>query len=404
MLKKISLSFYVSLFIIGLLVALQACDSKQNTKVKVGVLHSMTGTMSFSERDLVDVISLAIKEINRDGGLLGKEVEPVLADGASDWNIFAAEAEKLITTENVAVIFGCWTSSCRKSVKPVIEKHHHLMFYPLQYEGLELSPNIIYTGATPNQQIIPSVHWALENIGERVYLIGSDYIFPRAANMIIKDQLKSRGITPLGETYIPLGSNDVTEALREIAELEPDVVVNTINGDSNIAFFRGISTLSKVKVLSYSIGEPEVRAIGAELMVGHFAAWNYFQSIDSDENKNFIDAFKREFGAERVVNDPMEATYIGVKLWAQAVKSAGSFEPLRIRSTLAHQSLNAPHGVVSVEALSQHLWKTVRIGQVRDDGQFDIVWSSDSPIRPSPFPTYHKKQEWLKRLRELELK
>ncbi|GGI76902.1 hypothetical protein GCM10007978_13160 [Shewanella hanedai] len=192
--------FGLCLLFFGLLIALVACDTKQDTKVRIGILHSMTGTMSFSERDLVDVISLAIKEINLDGGLLGKELEPVLADGASDPNKFATEADRLIIENKVAVIFGCWTSSCRKSVKPVIERHHHLMFYPLQYEGLEMSPNIIYTGATPNQQIIPSIHWALENIGKRVYLVGSDYIFPRAANMIIKDQLKSRGITPLGET------------------------------------------------------------------------------------------------------------------------------------------------------------------------------------------------------------
>ncbi len=403
MVKRFRLFFGFLLSFVGLLVALVACDTKQDTKVKIGVLHSMTGTMSFSERDLVDVISLAIKEINFDGGLLGKEIELVLADGASDPNKFATEADRLIIENKVAVIFGCWTSSCRKSVKPVIERHHHLMFYPLQYEGLEQSPNIIYTGATPNQQIIPSIHWALENIGKRVYLVGSDYIFPRAANMIIKDQLKSRGITPLGETYLPLGSSDLTQTLKEIAELKPDLVVNTINGDSNIAFFKGMNALNKVKVLSYSIGEPEVRAIGIGLVEGHYAAWNYFQSIDSDENRRFIDAFKLEFGADRVVNDPMEATYIGVKLWAQAVRSAGTFEPLRIRSTLANQSLNAPHGVVSVEAETQHLWKTVRIGQVRGDGQFEVVWSSESPIRPSPFPTYHKKQEWLKRVRELTL-
>ena len=403
MVKRFRLFFGFLLSFVGLLVALVACDTKQDTKVKIGVLHSMTGTMSFSERDLVDVISLAIKEINFDGGLLGKEIELVLADGASDPNKFATEADRLIIENKVAVIFGCWTSSCRKSVKPVIERHHHLMFYPLQYEGLEQSPNIIYTGATPNQQIIPSIHWALENIGKRVYLVGSDYIFPRAANMIIKDQLKSRGITPLGETYLPLGSSDLTQTLKEITELKPDLVVNTINGDSNIAFFKGMNALNKVKVLSYSIGEPEVRAIGIGLVEGHYAAWNYFQSIDSDENRRFIDAFKLEFGADRVVNDPMEATYIGVKLWAQAVRSAGTFEPLRIRSTLANQSLNAPHGVVSVEAETQHLWKTVRIGQVRADGQFEVVWSSESPIRPSPFPTYHKKQEWLKRVRELTL-
>ena len=295
MIQRVHLFFCVYLLYIGGILALKACDTKKDTKVKIGILHSMNGTMSFSERDLVDVISLAIREINSEGGLLGKKLQPVLADGASNWDQFAIEAENLIIKEQVAVIFGCWTSSCRKSVKPVIEKHHHLMFYPLQYEGLELSPNIIYTGATPNQQIIPSIHWALENIGKRIYLVGSDYIFPRTANMLIKDQLKSRGITPLGEAYLPLSSSNFAEILKEIAKLKPDLVVNTINGDSNVHFFKGISALNGIKVLSYSIGEPEVREIGINLMQGHYAAWNYFQSIESEENKRFVDAFKHTY-------------------------------------------------------------------------------------------------------------
>lgn len=388
--------------ILVFILSINACEPQDKSEIKIGILHSMTGTMAFSERDLVDVLTFAIEEINASGGVLGRPLRPLVADGASNWDQFATEAERLITQERVAVIFGCWTSSCRKAIKPVIEEHQHLLFYPVQYEGLEQSPDIIYTGATPNQQIIPSIHWALENIGERVFLVGSDYIFPRAANMLIKDQLASRGITPLAEEYLPLGSPEVDLIIAEIRRLKPDLIINTINGDSNVAFFQALSELdSEVKVMSYSIGEPEVKAIGAQLMQGHYAAWNYFQSIDSEENKRFVNAFKQRFGVDRVVNDPMEASYIGIKLWVQAVMTSASLEPERVKHALNNQSVNAPQGVVSIEGKSHHLWKTVRIGRVRSDGQFDIVWASDAPIRPAPFPTYHSRQVWQQRLQEL---
>ncbi|RTR40177.1 ABC transporter substrate-binding protein [Shewanella canadensis] len=385
-----------------LAVGIVACDTKDDATIKVGILHSMSGTMAFSERDLVDVLIMAIEEINASGGVLGRQLEPVLADGASNWWQFSKEAERLIVQERVAVLFGCWTSSSRIAVKPIVERYEHLLFYPLQYEGLEQSPNIIYTGATPNQQIIPGVHWALENIGQSVYLLGSDYIFPRAANMLIKDQLKNRGIEPLGEMYLPLGSSDISRAIEDIRRLKPDLVFNTINGDSNIAFFNGLSGLQETKVVSFSIAEPEVLAIGIDQMLGHYAVWNYFQSIDSPENRQFVSAFKARFGKERVVNDPMEATYIGIKLWVQGVAAAGTFDPLRVKHALGYQSLNAPQGIVSVDMGSQHLWKTVRIGRVQSDGQFEIVWRSDSPIRPTPFPKYHSRSIWLQRLQELK--
>ena len=388
------------LLLTGVLIA---CDHESNTPIKVGVLHSLTGTMAFSERGLVDAATLAIEQINAAGGLLGRPLQPVVVDGASNWGRFALEAERLINNIKVPVIFGCWTSACRKAVKPVVEEYNHLLFYPVQYEGLEQSPNIIYTGASPNQQIIPSVHWALENIGKRVLLVGSDYIFPRTANMMIKDLLKVNQIKPLGEYYLPLGTTDVTTVINEINRLKPDLILNTINGDTNIAFFKGLQKLDKTVVLSYSIAEPEVQHIGKELMTGHYAAWNYFQSIESAENKKFVNAFRQRFGQDRLISDPMEATYIGILLWAQAVTIANTVDPNAVRIKLNRQSLAAPGGIVVIDSSSQHLWKTVRIGRINTEGQFDIVWSSENPVRPYPFPSYHSKGDWLKRLETLRL-
>jgi urea transport system substrate-binding protein len=382
--------------------ALIACEHKNNTPIKIGVLHSQTGAMAFNERNLVDAVMLAAEQINAAGGVLGRPLQLIVVDGASDWDRFAAEAERLIEKDKVAVIFACWTSSCRKAVKPVVEKHRHLFFYPLQYEGLEQSPNIVYTGAAPNQQIIPSVHWALENIGKRVYLVGSDYVFPHTANMIIKDLLKNYHLEVLGEFYLPLASMDIAPVMAEIDKLKPDLIINTINGDSNIAFFKALQSVSKTTVLSYSIAEPEVKLIGVELMAGHYAAWNYFQSIPSKENIEFVSVFKQRFGEERVISDPMVAAYTGVYLWAQAVEAAASFDPENVRTVLGHQSLKAPEGIVSIDAVNQHLWKTVRIGRVRKDGQFDIVWSSGAPVRPMPFPSYLSKNEWLQRVDALK--
>ena len=381
---------------------LGGCDYQQKAPIKVGVLHSLTGTMAISETALVDASLMAIEELNKRGGVLGRMLQPIVVDGTSNWDQFALEAEDLITQHQVSVIFGCWTSACRKAVKPVVEKYQHLLFYPLQYEGLEASPNIVYTGAAPNQQIIPSVHWALENVGKKIYLVGSDYVFPRTANMIIKDLLQNRGISVLGETYLPLGSEDVTELIENIKLQKPNLIINTINGVSNVAFFKNLPKDLNIKVMSYSIAETETLSIGAELLQGHYAAWNYFQSINTSENLEFVENFKTKFGQHRVISDPMEAAYTGVHLWAQAAQTAGSHAPLSVRSALGYQSMKAPHGVVSIDKKSQHLWKTVRIGEIMADGQFEVVWSSDTSVRPAPFPSTHSQQEWLKRLEAIE--
>jgi urea transport system substrate-binding protein len=290
--------------------ALAACLRPAEAPIRVGILHSMTGTLAISARPVVDATLLAIEEINAQGGLLGRRLEPVIADGTSDSGNFAAEAERLITEERVSVVFGCWTSSSRKAAGPVFEKHHHLLFYPVQYEGLEQSPNIVYTGATPNQQVMPAVSYALANFGPRVFLVGSDYVFPRTANEIIRDQVAALGGEVVGELYLSLGGKNVAPMIEAIVEAKPEVILNTINGDSNVAFFRALReagfTPDRLPVISFSISETELPELGAEAMAGNYAAWNYFQSVDTPENNAFLEKFRARFGADRVVSDPLE--------------------------------------------------------------------------------------------------
>ncbi|MFA6162404.1 MAG: ABC transporter substrate-binding protein [Methylobacter sp.] len=374
--------------------------------IRIGVLHSLTGTMAVSETPLVDAVRLAVEEVNAQGGLLGRPVEMVVADGKSDPTVFAAEAERLIVKERISVLFGCWTSACRKAVKAVVEKHHHLLFYPLQYEGMEQSPNIIYTGAAPNQQIIPAVNWAMEKLGKRVYLVGSDYVFPRMANVIIKDLLNAQGAVLAGERYRPLGDQVMDELVADIVKQQPDVVLNTLNGDSNIAFFRALEksdvTPDKIPVLSFSIAEVELAAKDGSMMAGHYAAWNYFQSIPSSQNQAFIQRFRSRFGQQTVIDDPMEASYIGLKLWVQAVREAGSAEPVRVQRTILRQTLLAPEGLVAIDPDNRHLWKTPRVGKARHDGQFDIVYDAGRPLEPVPFPSYRFRDEWVRLLQSAE--
>ncbi|MBO2446128.1 urea ABC transporter substrate-binding protein [Actinomadura barringtoniae] len=376
-----------------------ADDSPETSgEIRVGILHSLTGTMALSEKSAVDAELMAIEEINAKGGLLGKRLRPVIADGRSDWPTFAGQAERLITREKVSVIFGCWTSASRKSVVPVVERHDHLLFYPLQYEGLERSPNVVYTGATPNQQIIPAVRWFLENRGKRVFLVGSDYVFPRAANAIIKDQVRLLGGKVVGEGYIPLGSKNVKGVVRRIIKAKPKVILNTINGDSNIPFFVALQKAHvdprKTPTVSFSIAEEELRSLDVSAMAGNYAVWNYFQSIGTSQNRDFVARFKRRFGAQRVTDDPIEAAYTAVNLWARAVKSAGSADVRKVRAAVRRQEFDAPEGRVWVDQLNQHLWKLSRIGKIQPDGQFRIEWVSDTLIHPVPYPPTRRIEDW----------
>jgi urea transport system substrate-binding protein len=374
--------------------------------IKVGVLHSLTGTMAVSERTVVDATLFAIGELNREGGVLGRHVEPIVIDGRSDPAYFAERAEQLVGRDKVSAIFGCWTSSCRRTVKPVVERLHGVLFYPVQYEGLERSPNIVYTGAAPNQQIIPATTWSMENLGRRIYLVGSDYVFPRTANAIIRTQVGALRGEIVGEGYQPLGGQDFAAIIADIKAVHPDVIFNTINGDSNIAFYRQLRaagvTSDDIPVMSFSLAESEARAIGIDLVVGDYASRNYFQSVDTEENKRFLADFRAEYGESYVTTAPMEAAYFGVRLWARSVEEAGSPDYADYHPALQGLSMSAPSGIVYIEPANQHTWRTVLIGRMGTSGNFDIVWSSGRPVRPSPFPGFRSEPEWLKFLDDLK--
>lgn len=377
----------------------QNSEQNETDVVKVGILHSLSGTMAISEVSLKDAELMAIEEINKSGGLLGKKIEPVIEDGASDWPTFAEKAKKLLQQDKVATIFGGWTSASRKAMLPVVEQNKGLLWYPVQYEGMESSPNIFYTGATTNQQIVPAVSWLLNNKGKKFFLIGSDYVFPRTANSIIKAQLKAEGGEVVVEEYTPLGHTDYSTVINKMKKVKPDVVFNTLNGDSNVAFFKQLKdagiTSKDVTVMSVSIAEEEIRGIGGEVLAGHLAVWNYFQTTDTPENKAFVEKYKEAYGEERVTDDPIEAAYIAVHLWAEAVKKAGSFEVEKVKEAAKGIEYKAPGGTVKIEGENQHLWKTVRIGEIQPDGQFKEIWNSGEPVKPDP---YLKSYSWAEKL------
>ena len=374
--------------------------------IRIGILQSLTGTMGHSGTSVADATLLAVEELNRSGGVLGRPVEAVVADGRSDPARFASEARRLIEEEKVCTVFGCWTSASRKTVVPVFEELDHLLVYPVQYEGIEESPNVIYTGAAPNQQIIPAVKWAyaFEN-KRRFFLVGSDYVFPRVAHAIIKDQLKELGAELVGEAFLPLGSSDVQPIIEQIIAAKPDVILNSINGDSNRAFFselRAAGILPETTpTISFSVEEEELRQLDASAMAGDYAAWNYFQSIDSEENEQFVASFRKKYGPQRVVTDPMESAYFGVKLWAQAVAETGTTDVRKIRRAMLNQRMNSPGGEVRIDPATQHTFKTPRIGQVLSNGQFEVVWTAAKPEPPSPYPSSRTAEEWRAFLHDL---
>ena len=374
--------------------------------IKVGVLHAMTGTMAFSERSLVQATRMAIDEINAAGGVLGRPIEAIVADGASDPLVFAREAERLISEEQVSTIFGCWTSACRRTLRPVIERLDHLLFYPLQYEGLEVSPNIVHLGATPNQQIIPALKWAFGSHKKRIYLVGSDYVFPRVAHRIIRDFVKKWRGEIVGEDYVLLlGQHEVAHIVEDILATRPDVILNTINGGANLTFFKALRdagiTPDEIPTISFSVTESELKNMGATLLAGDYASWSYFQSIQNEENRSFVSNYKKRLGQDGVLGDPMEAAYAGVHLWARAVEAAGSSDVADIRAEVGNIGFKGPGGMTYIEGADLHVWKKTRIGRILGDGQFEIVWESDNPVRPEPYPPYRSRDEWDAFLRSL---
>lgn len=357
--------------------------------IRIGLLHSLSGTLALSEVPVRNAALLAIDEINARGGVLGRKVEWVVADGESDPAVFAREAQRLIDEEGVVALFGCWSSASRKAVLPVVEAANSLLWYPVQYEGLEQSPHIFYLGATTNQQIIPAVEYLTAQGKRRFFLLGSDYIFPQTANAIVRAQLADLGGTVVGELYVALGAREFADVIATIEASGADVVLNTLNGDSNVAFFQQLEAAgldaAQLPTLSVSIAEPEVRAIGPERMVGHLTAWNYFQSIETEANRAFVAAYRARYGERQVLSDPMEAMYTGIYLWAAAVERAGTVDTAAVRAAAQGLAFNAPGGPIMLDGTTQHLVKTARIGRFAANGQIEEIWRSTAPIIPDPF-------------------
>ena len=355
--------------------------------VRVGILHSLSGTMAISETPLRDAELMAISEINHAGGILGYQIEPVIEDGGSHPACFARRAKRLIQQDQVVAIFGCWTSESRLAVKPVVEAFNAQLWYPVQYEGLENSPNIFHTGACANQQVEPAVRWLLQNVGTRFYLLGSDYTFPHTVNKLVKTQLNAQGGRVVGEGYIPLGMHNFEAILNRIEQAQPEVIFNTLNGDSNIAFYRqfkqaGLSA-DEIPILATSVSETELQAIG-DAAVGHLSCWSYFQSLDTPKNHQFVENFQALYGSDRVTSDPIEAAYTQVYLWKQAVELAQSFDVDRVRVAAYGLSFAAPGGFVCIKP-NHHVSKTCRIGQAMENGQFNILYSTPNRIKPLPW-------------------
>jgi urea transport system substrate-binding protein len=356
--------------------------------VKLGFLNSTSGVMAISEQTVRDSLMLAAGEINAAGGIMGKQIKFIEEDGQSEPTIFAEKIKKLLTQDKVAAVFGGWTSASRKAMLPVVEGANGLLFYPVQYEGLEASKNIYYTGATTNQQIIPAMDFLKSKGVKTLFLAGSDYVFPRTANKIIKQYAKQLGIEIVGEEYVPLSSDDWTTQVAKIAAAKPDFVFNTINGSSNVGFIKAYAEAglgaTKSPIISVSIAEEEAPSMGVNL-TGQYAAWNYFQSVKSPENDKFIKAFQTKYGANRPTSDPMEAAYTSLYLYKNMVEKAKSFCVDAVNAASGGVTFDAPEGKVTVNGENHHIAKTGLIGQINASNQFDIVWKSDGPIEPDPF-------------------
>jgi urea transport system substrate-binding protein len=380
---------------------------KEQEIVKVGILHSLSGTMAISEVSLKDVVTMAVEELNAKGGVNGKKIETVVVDPASDWDLFAEKAKQLVGVDKVAVTFGCWTSVSRKSVLPVFEGADALLFYPVQYEGEECSKSVFYTGATPNQQLIPAAEYLMSKDGgeyKKFYLLGTDYVFPRTANKILRAFLLAKGVPAanIEEEYTPFHHQDyqtIVGKIKKFAAGGKAAVLSTINGDSNVPFYKEFAnqglTSAMCPIMAFSVAEDELRAMDTKYLVGHLAAWNYYQSVKVPSNQTFVKAFKAfakknnlPGGDKRVTDDPMEAAYISVNIWALAAAKAGSFDVDKVRKAAYGMTFQAPGGMVKMDERNHHLHKPVLIGEIKKDGQFKVVWRSKGLVAPEPWSIY----------------
>jgi urea transport system substrate-binding protein len=385
----------------GLAVGWSAAAMAEDT-IKIGVLHSLSGTMAISETTLKDTVLMMVDDLNKKGGLLGKKVEAVVVDPASNWPLFAEKARELLVKDKVAVVFGCWTSVSRKSVLPVFEELNGLLFYPVQYEGEESSNDVFYTGAAPNQQAIPAVDYLMSKDGgevKRWVLAGTDYVYPRTTNKILEAYLKSKGVAPadIMINYTPFGQSDWQTIVADIKKFgsagKKTAVVSTINGDANVPFYKELANAgvkaSDIPVVAFSVGEEELAGIDTKNLVGHLAAWNYFESVKNPTNTAFIKQWHDYIkNPKRVTNDPMEATYIGFKMWTQAVLQAGTTEVNAVRQAMYGQKVMAPSGFEVVMNTNHHLSKPVMIGEIQPDAQFEIVWQTKNTIKADAWSPY----------------
>ena len=361
-----------------------ASNSLAAETIKVGVLHSLSGTMAISETTLKDTMLMLIDQQNAKGGLLGQQIEPVVVDPASDWPLFAEKTRELLTVQDVDVIFGAWTSVSRKSALPVLEELNGLMFYPVQYEGEESSKNVFYTGAAPNQQAIPATDYFLDELGvEKFALLGTDYVYPRTTNNILESYLQSKGVAAedIFVNYTPFGHSDWSKIVSDVVALGADGkkvgVISTINGDANIGFYKELAaagvSADDIPVVAFSVGEEELSGLDTTNLTGHLAAWNYFQSADTEANNAWVSAWKAKMGEARVTNDPMEAHYIGFNMWVNAVTDAGTTDVDSVRAAMYGQEFPNLTGGTAIMLPNHHLAKPVLIGEIMEDGQFDII-------------------------------
>jgi urea transport system substrate-binding protein len=382
-----------SMFVLGAASgsALFTAAAQAQEGVKLGLLHSLSGTIAIAEASLVDAEKMAIDEINAAGGVMGRKIEAVVEDGASENSVFAEKARKLLERDKVAAIVGCYTSASRKAVLPALSRAKGLLFYPTYYEGQEQDKHVVYTSQEATQSVVAAVEWLVREKGKTIFLVGSDYIYPRTCNKIAKPTIAKLGGKVMGEEYAPLGHTEFSSIINKIKAAKPDCIYSTVVGGSNVAFYKQLRAAgldgTKQTLLSTVVSENEIEGIGKDNAVGYYACMGYFQSLKNPANEKFVKAFKAKYGQDRVIGDPMEVAYNSVYLWKLAVEKARSFDPDKVLAASAGVELEAPEGKVRVHATNQHVWKKVRVGKALPNGQFDIVWESPNLVEPNPFPT-----------------
>jgi len=369
--------------------------------IKIGILHSLTGSVAVSEKAVVDAELMAIDELNAKGGLLGRRIVPVIVDGKSDELIFAREAERLIVQEKVVAIVGGLTSASCRIMQPIVEKYNNILFYPATHEGIQQSPNIVFVGASQNQQIVPGTLWSYYNLGKRFFIVGSDEIFSKVASKIIRETLASVDAQVVAEEYIPLGSMAVEHVIKKIIETKPDVIINTIQGNSDEPFFEQLRaqgiTPEKIPIMSMgSVTEVEFSGIGSHghAMAGDYTTASYFQSVSREENSIFVTNYKKKYGSDRVMGETCEAGYVAVHIWAAAVNIARAASPDQVKKHLNNRMVNAPEGIIYTDNQSLNTWKMIYVGRLRSDGQFTIIWDSKKTVQPLVFPIFRSKETW----------